>query len=61
MKAYQFINEKTEREYLVFVDDEDDNPTEDYARPGFKLHNSAEDVDLGDIIPGEGDCYMLDR
>lgn len=61
MKVYQFANEETEGEYLVFVDDDDKTPPEDYARPGFELSHSAHDVDLGMVLPGEGDCYTLDR
>jgi len=59
MKVYQFTN--NEAEYLTFVDDDDDSPAADYARPGFRLTATAEFIDLGDIIPGEGDCYVLDR
>lgn len=61
MKVYQFLNEETEGEQLVFVGDDDTTTPDEYARPGFKLYASAAHVDLGAVIPGTGDIYTLDR
>ena len=60
MRVLQFTNEATEGQYLVFVDDTDANAPSDYARPGFTLYREDE-CDLGRVIPGEGDVYMLSR
>lgn len=60
-KMYQFVNKETSGEYVVFVLMNDRAPVEDYAREGFEHAATAEDLDLVDALPSEGDCYMLDR
>jgi hypothetical protein len=61
VKIYQFINRTSQQEYLTFVDDEDPTPISDYLLPGFELYAEARNVDMGMIVPGEGDIYKLDR
>jgi hypothetical protein len=64
MKIYQFVTRSPagpHKEYIVFVDDEDDALPSEYARPGFKFYASAENVDLGGVLPSDGSAYLLDR
>lgn len=50
------------KEYVVFLEDDDNSEAEDHQRHGFKLQDEHE-IEFPKSIPllGFGDVYMMDR